>query len=190
MSISAFVAEVYQHQMAMSAKVKAERIAATRDAAIALVEDLEHVREVLKRKLTSRGEIRRLSAVMRRLLVDGDLGRVAAPRIEKLTILAPDRKPYYNVEKSARVLFFASGGAPIFGVNLDAMLLANAGQTPDVQRRIAELTNGIDRQLVPLKPPNFTDQRVLCYHGAWVTRRAAIKHIANVGSGVHSDTLT
>jgi hypothetical protein len=40
--------------------------------------------------------------------------------------------------------------------------------------------------MVPARLTNFLDQRVLCHNNQWVTRREAIKYVANLGSGAHS----
>jgi hypothetical protein len=175
--------------MALSEDQKIERRKITLGAATAFVEDIEHIREVSRKLESSRGEIRRLSAVVRRLLIDGDLSVIAAPRIGKFTLRAPNRKDFYAIEKRARILFFASGGAPFYGVTFQGILLANAGPAkgnPEDQARqtlghLAPTSSQID-----LKLANFLSQRVLCYMGNWVSRKEAIKYIANVYSGVHS----
>ena len=69
--------------------------------------------------------------------------------------------------------------------------MLNAGQAasnPDAQAREAAKyleTLNPDRK-IELRLDNFLSQRILCYRGLWASRRAIIKHIANVGSGVHS----
>jgi hypothetical protein len=37
---------------------------------------------------------------------------------------------------------------------------------------------------------NFLSQRVLYLHGDWVSRRAVLKYVANIASGVHSGNAT
>jgi len=91
--------------MPLSQEQKTQLRLSTAEAARALVEDLNYIRDVSKRVKSSRGELRRLSAVIRRILVDDDLGKIAAPRLGKLTIDAPDNKAFYDIEKWARVLF-------------------------------------------------------------------------------------
>ncbi len=56
--------------MSISADTKTALLAATKEAAAALVEDTAHMTDVLSQDNIPRGEIRRLSAIMRRLLVD------------------------------------------------------------------------------------------------------------------------
>lgn len=176
--------------MLLSQEQKTKLRLSTADAARALVEDLNYIREVSKHVETSRGELRRLSAVIRRILVDDDLGKIAAPRFGKLMINAPDNKAYYDIEKWARVLFFAGGGAPVFGTEF-SLVFFNAGPPPHepAKMRAIELMQDVKNRhrKVALRINNFMTQRVLCYMGNWFSRRDAIKYIAIVQSGVHSN---
>ncbi|MGH6819071.1 MAG: hypothetical protein ACREC1_09910 [Methylovirgula sp.] len=171
---------------------KAKLIDETRTTAIALVEDLKYLREVISRIETSRGELRRLSAVLRRILVEEDLLKVAAPRLGRITLLAPDNNPFYKAANKVFFLFFASGGANVFGVGIEFLVMMNAGPAgPDPERKAREtarLLNDVTHARIDLRPDKFLSQRVLCYRGQWVSRREVIKHIANVASGVHSQT--
>jgi hypothetical protein len=125
--------------MSLSAKQKAALCEATAQTAEALIEDIVHIRDVLRRRESSKGELRRLSAVMRRLLVDGDLSSVAAPRFRRLTISSPDLATFYDVEKAAHILFFESGGAPVFGTSFHSILMVNAGQVKIPEQNTREL---------------------------------------------------
>jgi hypothetical protein len=72
----------------MTPEIVKELKLATRDAAAAFVEDMPHIREVLNRVNPDRGELRRLSNPLRRLLIDngGDLRDIAAPRIGRFKL--------------------------------------------------------------------------------------------------------
>jgi hypothetical protein len=60
--------------MPISSEKKAKLLLATSEAAAAFVEDMGYIRETLaKADRTTPGEIRRLSAVLRRLLIHHDL---------------------------------------------------------------------------------------------------------------------
>ena len=160
----------------------------TAPAAQALLQDLAYIREVISRRATSNGELRRLSGVIRRILVDGDLINIASPRVGKLLLCSPDRKAIYATESDARICFFASGGAPIFGLNLRAIALWNAGKIKGVPASIQNINLEAMDRMVEMRVDNFLSQRVLCLNNFWISRRVAIKHIANYGSGVHSQT--
>ncbi|MGE3745385.1 MAG: hypothetical protein AB7G25_06695 [Sphingomonadaceae bacterium] len=117
-------------------------------------------------------------------MVDEDLKHVAAPRVGKLLISAPDRKGFYKFKEHGRVVFFASGGAPIFGLGLQGILLSNFGQKPQNLPDVASLN--LLSGSATMRLDNFMAQHVLCLDNRWISRRTAIKHIGNYGSGVHT----
>ena len=47
-----------------------ELLRVTREAAAAFAQDMEHMREIIKRPIPDSGEIRRVSGTLRRLLID------------------------------------------------------------------------------------------------------------------------
>jgi hypothetical protein len=78
--------------MSITPKNNHELILATREAAAAFVEDIPHVREVVNRANADRGELRRLSNVLRRLLLvdnGGDLDR--GPTHRSTRMISPCR---------------------------------------------------------------------------------------------------
>ena len=87
--------------MSLSNEQKASFRAATAPAAKALVEDLDHIRAVLNRRFISKAEIRRLSAVICRILVNEELLHIAAPRVGKLTVQAVDCSRFYEAAEKA-----------------------------------------------------------------------------------------
>jgi len=167
-------------------------LAATREAAAAFVEDMPHICELLNKTNLDRGDPRRLSNILRRLLIDnnGDLRDIAAPRMGKVTIATPDNKPFYKLDEKQPYVFFGSGGATIFGVNLRAAMQLRGSINPgpgEARALLPKFEPGFDGQgWIPLPIDSFLSQKVLCLKGRWVNRRDAIKYVANVGSGVHS----
>jgi hypothetical protein len=87
--------------MKLTAEQQAEMIAKTRNAAIALLEDLDHLRNMAKGWHHTSAELRRASALLRRLVIDGDLHKVAAPRIGKILLRIPDYTKYYRAAENA-----------------------------------------------------------------------------------------
>lgn len=163
-------------------------IAATKEAASAFVEDMGHIRKVVAEQGKSSGELRRLSGVLRRLLVERDLAEVAAPRIGRLSLRAPDNNPVYKFAQRTPLLFFASGRARIFNSDHTTIIARDATNYPLVVPPIHlvfppdfDVTRRVDLRL-----DNFLAQRVLCLRGDWVSRRSVIKYIAHIASGVHS----
>lgn len=160
---------------------RAQLIAATQGVASAFIEDMPHIRQVLNRTDPDKGEIRRLSNVLRRLLIDkgGDLRDIAAPRIGKFTLLSPDIGPFYKSARKEPFVYFQSGNVSVFGISFAAILFEPGSQARKVDGYNPDAT-------VALPMDNFLSQKVICLKGDWVTRRDVIKYVANVASGVHS----
>jgi hypothetical protein len=157
----------------------------TRGAADAFVQDLAHMRRVLAQAPPDRGDLRRMSAILRRLLVNDELQSIAPPRIGLFLIDAPDNKPIIDdAMKERNLQFFASAGATIrydnqTSIAIDHIKLSERDRPP------SPFT--IDRsKKVALKVPNYLSQKVFYIHGHWITRREVIQYVANIGSGVHS----
>jgi hypothetical protein len=158
-----------------------ELLLTTRAAAAAFVEDMPHVREVLNRVDPDRGEIRRMSNILRRLLVDkgGDLRDIAAPRIGRFSLLSPDNSPVLKASRRIQLPFYESAGVSAYGVFFRAAMV-NQGTKP------LSLENFDPEKAISLPMDNFLSQQVICLKGQWASRRDVIKYIANIASGVHS----
>jgi hypothetical protein len=160
----------------------------SREAANAFVEDMVEIRRVLANEGASTAEVRRLSNILRRLLVGRDLATIAAPRMGRVEILAPDTRPIYKYEKITPLRFCIIGGAKIFGWSGLIRVMAFDGvshpdQIPPDQLHPKDFN---PEARVALRVDNFLAQRVICFRGEWVSRRSIIKYVANVASGVHS----
>lgn len=155
-----------------------ERLRATRDAAVAFAEDRDFIRQLLAQTDPVPADIRRSSAIARRLLIDGDLGRISPPRIGKLLLRTFDNRVVYKIN-SEDIGLFVSGGISAFGVS---------------SRMFALMTNDATRRMNVASPDavahvdltSFIKQRVICCAGIWATRADVIRYVANVLSGVHS----
>ncbi|MFI4934196.1 MAG: hypothetical protein ACHP7N_06230 [Caulobacterales bacterium] len=151
----------------------------TAGAAAAFAEDMEYLRELARRDKSSRAELRRASAVLRRLLVDNDLTQVAAPRIGKVLLRAPDNQHIYKAARGRELAFFSSAGVSVLGIEIRASMAHYSGHR-------LPLGEFKPDQKIDLRVDNFLAQRVLCLRNHWISRRAIIKYLANVASGVHS----
>jgi hypothetical protein len=176
----------------LSFERRQQLLAATREAAAAFIEDMPHIREIVSKPNPNRGDPRRLSNILRRLLIDngGDLRDIAAPRIGKVLLSTPDNKPFYKLDQQQPYVFFGSGGAETFGANIRAAMQMRGSINPgpgEARALLPQFERGFDGQgCVSLPIDNFLSQRVLCLAGKWVTRRDTIKYVANIASGVHS----
>ncbi len=166
--------------MPISSENRTRLLLATREAASTFVEDMGYIREtVAKADKITPGELRRLSAVLRRLVIDNDLRSIAPPRIGRLSLLVPDNDPIYHAARKQPVGIFQSGGLHIFNNEVRAIATNRAGQ-------LALEPNFDKTKTVAVSLDGFINQRVLAHNNEWATRGQVIKYIANSSSGVHS----
>jgi hypothetical protein len=166
--------------VALSEEEKHALKSATAETARVLVEDLEYIREVVAKPGPIPRDIRHLSNLLRRLLIDngGDLRKVSPPRLDRrLHLSSPDMTALYKRARKEPWPFLSAGKADIFGITIDAWA---ANPTP-------KQTEGYEPgKIIQLPLDNFVGQKVICFESEWVTRGDAIKYIANVAHGVHS----
>jgi hypothetical protein len=118
---------------------------------------------------------------MRRLLIDnnGDLKKIAPPRLGRLMISAPNVKPYIKAGGKKGYDFFAIGGLEVRGINWPTWIMG-------LGRKYNDDPN--EPRTVVLSLDGFLGQFVICRNGFWVNRRSIIKYVANIAGGVHSGT--
>lgn len=158
---------------------KAIRRRDTLESAAAFIDDIDHIKGIIGNNNPSTGDIRRLSAQLRRLLVEKDAVEIAAPRVGQLSIIAPDLAPIYRSDRNKPLPFFVSGNAKIFGLYVGVQMIDRA----DRPRPLADYSPDAT---ISLKLDNYLNQRVICMEGQWINRRELVKYIANVAHGVHS----
>jgi hypothetical protein len=161
--------------MPMSSEKKAKLLLATSEAAGAFVEDMGHIRDTLaKADRTTPAEIRRLSAVLRRLLIHDDLRSISSPRIGALSFLIPDNN---HAARKQSVRIFLSGGLSVFNNEVRAIVTSMTGNF--------RLDPAFDKtKTATVKLEGFLNQMVLAHNNKWATRGQVIKYIANKSSGV------
>jgi len=170
--------------MRLTPEHRAELLASTKGAAAALVDDLQYIRTVVQNHHPSNGDIRRLSVLLRRILIEGDLAAISAPRLGRVKLVGPDNNSAYRIERKRPFLFFMSGRAKILGGWSGTLCLYDV-KKPRFGERIDFPNIDVDGT-VDMTLDTFRSQRVLCYRGKWVSREAVIKYVAIVGHGAHS----
>lgn len=170
--------------MAKAALTEAQRetmAAATHGAALVLLDDLKHIRRIVGLQEPDPGDLRRLSNLLRRILVEGDLRKIATPRMGKIGIVAPDLRALYYANDERPFHFVAADSFNIHGYIFSAVIM-EAGP----RERALPNFRPDDRATLSIEP--FQNQKVLCFEGQWVTRADLIKYVANVAHGTHSGT--
>jgi len=172
--------------MALSDKQRAKLVEETKEAAAAFIEDMDHMRAVVSTDTPSKGDIRRISAILRRLLVNRDIALIASPRTGKVQIEAPDLKAAYGAEAIQPFLFFASGQAKVLGGFVSTITMFDLKRNPifGPPKHLIPAVEVSKKIELPLE--SFLRQNVLKYRNEWISRESVIKYVANVASGVHS----
>ena len=171
--------------MAKSALSETEKISMnleTRDAAFALAEDLQHIRAIVAQDYPTSSDVRRLSAQLRRILVEGDLRKIASSRTGKIEIIGPDLRSAYRQNDKNPFLFLSGDVVTTHKVIMSAIVISEQNSPSHIPGYDPDAT-------VPLPIEAFQNQRVLCFRGKWVTRSDIVKYVANVAHGVHSGSV-
>jgi hypothetical protein len=170
--------------MSLSPEHQAQLKAESYDAACSLVEDLAHMREVVDKKEPDVPEVRRMSGILRRILVERALSIVATPRLGRIELSAPDLSVVYNFNKKHPIAFFSGANIKVFGQELSSIAVHNYGPRNNLA------SAGHDPyKVVMLRFDNFLTQKVLCLKGQWISRGDIIKYVANIGHGIHSGKI-
>ena len=159
-------------------KPRDQLIDETRGAAIALYEDFQVLKDVCAKVDTNPVDLRQASAILRRLIVEGELARVSSPRVNRLHLEAVDNNPIYRAERSGGLVSFVSGGAVIHGVYMAAGMVNEQGRPLKIEGYHPDT-------LEAFRLKTFAEQRVVYSQGEWFTRQQVIKFVANADHGVH-----
>lgn len=164
--------------MGLAPDVRAATIASTRGAAEAYIEDIAYLRELPNLSQIPRAELRRMSGILRRLLIDSDIAAIAPPRIGRFVFLAPDNRMDVRESKTKPYRFCATASVPVGNISV-----ANIGL---LRGPATESHSNASPKKIRLRIDEFLSQFVLCLEGTWINRKDTIKYAANISSGVHS----
>ena len=145
--------------------------------------DLRYLRETWDR-IVEDSELRRGSAVLRRLLVDNLLQR--AWRQSGLEgepqILASTLEPVISGIREECISLAAAGGAEYHGMEVRGSLCVHFEM--DLAAMREKWSQGVPETTCGVKA--FTEATCLVLHGRRISRRQLIKHVANRMGGVHA----
>jgi hypothetical protein len=127
----------------------------------------------------TRAEIRRLSNVIRRIIVEDDLRKIAAPRVGKIVLEVPNEEPYLNPKIQDKLYLVFVDNSIMPGMRFERLLLWK-------KRRAGKLRPPkSDTRLV--NTDGFRNQRVLFFAEHWFKRIDIIKYVTILAHGVHSE---
>ncbi|WP_314958323.1 hypothetical protein [Bradyrhizobium cosmicum] len=121
-------------------------------------------------------ELRRLSVILRKHLIEKSLMQVASPRIGRLRLQALDLSKFYSYGRKHPYKLFCVANVQVYGVRIFAIAATHG----------PELTDADVDAKVNLSIDSFCKQRVFCVEGQrWITRADAIKFVAYLLDGAH-----
>ena len=175
--------------MVLGRSEKAAMIASTHEAACNLRDDLSYIRSTIAKLEIESADLRRMSAVLRRLLIDnqGDLRKVAPPRLGKrVEIVAYDSREFLKESLGRSIALCTLGVSGLFGIPQESIAIFQNNspvENPNIKIRGFR---GAPTPPILLSLDKFMSQNVLCFNGIWARRIDVIKFVANVAGGVHS----
>lgn len=167
--------------MAMSPDRKRTLISETTSVAATLADDLQFIRATVASGTPTSGDVRRLSNLLRRVLIDngGDIRKVAPPRVGRIEIIAPDLNPKINSCDTFPVVVASLGEAMYHDVIFSTLIIERS----TLARNIPGFS---PNNIISLGLDGFLNQKVICLNGLWARRIDVIKYVANIAGGVHS----
>jgi hypothetical protein len=171
---------------ALTTEQRAQLLRGSKEATAALMEDIPYLRESVSHPFPKRAALRRASGILRRLLTDRDLQIVATPRLDRIKLKQFDNQAALQRAVRFNAAFFAAVGVDLGGTEFRCIsLLPHAIDMHEHRHELENIKNSMDRT-IEVRIDNFLSEKVLCFFEHWTSRRAVIKYVANVGSGVHS----
>lgn len=177
--------------MGSSRKDRLQLMADTKQAAAAFLEDISHVRSIFTTPKPEPGLIRLSSNILRRLLVNRDLDNIAAPRIGKYHLAAPDNDAHTGSRAGFDVILYQSG-SPLLSTLQDCRIDFEKKDATVGTLGLVMPWNSLPvlRNAKKVRLDGFLSQRVICFRNQWACRREVIKFAAICASGVHSEVPT
>jgi len=155
----------------------------THEAALVLLDDLEFMRGTLAKKNPTAGDVRRVSVILRRLLLDGHLAAVGGPRLGRIKLIIPDNRAVFVSVVDPLVVV---GIAPMFQIPIAlfghlSVEEGALGVPPNIKMQMPDLS-------IPGREVNIEGllaDNVARYRNQFVTRGDVLKFICYQAFAAH-----
>jgi hypothetical protein len=131
--------------------------------------------------------LRRSSAVLRSLLVEGLLGKAAHEAGRNIRILAPAICQVTTEAELRECKFYQAGGALYKGMMVQSTSIVASAKSHAEIKASYERTKDVIGKNYPLKLGAYLRQTSLVVDGVLISREEVIKYVANKLGGVHYD---
>lgn len=130
--------------------------------------------------------LRRSSPVLRNLLVDGMLERIAASLGQRIRVLAPLTSKHKKLNLH-EIQFYMCGGAKYRGQQIAEVCFYNRAMSPQEIRELHRKEEGYIGKSYPEKLNVFLHQTSFVVEGTAISREVVIKYVSNKLGGAHYD---
>lgn len=162
-----------------------------------VAEDLDYLTTLVEKEEISNGEVRRSSVILRGLVCDNNLQRVATARGHALRIRIPEtRALVHDIESDDDLLFFQLGGYRAFGIDVSCSMIerrataANRPFDPNASFE-APLKTYLRQPVMFLRAVEqvATEERPAVLIRGTVSRESLIRYVAHKVGGAHYDVV-
>lgn len=150
-------------------------------------EDLDYLTEEWKQDIDD-ASLRRSSTILRSLLIENQLMKVAKMLNEDISIMAPCVSKFENDLNDPSIAYYQAGGGNYKGTEIQSLKQLNRAKSPEEIKANYEREKTLIGQNYPLKLSLFMKQTSLIINGTKINREEVIKYIANKRGGAHFDS--
>lgn len=149
-------------------------------------EDLDYLTEEWSQDIDD-PSLRRASPVLRSLLIEGQLIKVAQMLNETINIMAPEISKNEDHLNDKSIVFYQSGGANYKGMQVHFAKKLHRAKSPEEIKESYEKQRDMIGQSYPVKLTKFMKQVSFVINGVKINREEVVKYIANKRGGAHYD---
>lgn len=131
--------------------------------------------------------LRRASPILRSLLVEGTLGKVAHECGKSLKVMAPAINRTLTETELKEKVYFQAGGARYKGLKVQAMSIVNRALSEKEIKANYEREKQVIGRSYPVKLGAFLRQPSFVVDGVLIYRDEVIKYVSNKLGGAHYD---
>lgn len=129
--------------------------------------------------------LRRASPILRSLLIEGQLGKIAHTYGRDIRILAPAINKDLTETELKKNVYFQAGGAKYKGMEVQALSIVNYAKPEQEIKADYERRKKVMGKSYPIKLGAFLRQTSFVVDGVLIHREEVIKYVANKLGGVH-----
>lgn len=149
-------------------------------------EDLEYLAEEWTQDIDD-ASLRRASPILRKLLIEKDLYKVAREINEEISVLTPEISKFDNELDDPSIVYYQCGGATYKGLQVQDIKQLNRAKSEAEIKQNYQRGKDIVGKNYSIKLSKFMKQTAFVIEGTKINREEVIKYISNKKGGAHFD---